>query len=188
MGARGPAPKPTALKVAQGNPGRRQLNDNEPVPPPGDVAPPSWLSAVGREVWAQLAPTMIPMRVLTTADVWTFARYCEAFARYLELRQFLASKGSASTVYPVKDADGNVRYMLEIPQAAEYRQLHKMLLALEREFGLTPSARSRIRIEASGPSHSGVSAAEDEGQALLRLVSHGGPAPPRNPRKGRRSA
>lgn len=182
MGLRGPAPKPTALKEAQGNPGRRRLNDGEPVPPAVDVAPPSWLSPIGRAVWAQLAPTMTAMRVLTSADVWTFARYCEAFARYLELREFLAGKGPHGTVYPVKNADGTTRCLLEIPQAAEYRRLHEMLIKLEQEFGLTPSARSRINVEGhSGPAASGDSV-EDEGAALLHLVGQGGVTGPRQGR------
>ncbi len=183
MGARGPAPKPRALKEAQGNPGRRRLNDNEPVPPAGDVAPPSWLSPIGRDVWAQLAPVMTTMRVLTTADVWTFARYCENFARWLELRAFLAGKGPASTVIPVKDEAGNVRYLQEIPQAREYRLLDALLRQAEREFGLTPSARSRIKVELMGGPAASEHAAEDEGAALLRLVGQGGPAAPRKIRK-----
>ena len=188
MGLRGPAPKPTALKEAQGNPGRRRLNDGEPVPLAGEITPPSWLSPAGREVWAQLAPNMTAMRVLTTADVWTFARYCELFARYLELRAFLAGKGPASTVYPIKGADGTTRYIAEHPQAAEYRRLHELLIKLEQEFGLTPSARSRINVE----SHAGPAAAEapeqDEGAALLRLVAQGGVTGPRQGRAKRAGA
>lgn len=181
MGARGPAPKPRALKEAMGNPGRRRLNDNEPVPPPGDVAPPSWLSPTGREVWLQLAPVMNAMRVLTTADVWSFGRYCENFARWLELRAFLAGKGPQSTTYAIKDDAGNVRCVQEIPQAREYRLLDAILTRSEREFGLTPSARSRIRVELFGSP--AASAApdpdEDERAKLFRLVGQGGPAPPR---------
>ena len=33
MATRGRKPKPTALKVLEGNPGKRPLNDREPVPP-----------------------------------------------------------------------------------------------------------------------------------------------------------
>ena len=33
MGRRGPAPKPTAIKILEGNPGKQKLNHNEPKPP-----------------------------------------------------------------------------------------------------------------------------------------------------------
>lgn len=37
MAARGRKPKPTALKVLEGNPGKRPLNDHEPIPPKGEL-------------------------------------------------------------------------------------------------------------------------------------------------------
>ena len=43
MAARGRKPKPTALKVLEGNPGKRPLNDHEPIPPKGELKCPSWL-------------------------------------------------------------------------------------------------------------------------------------------------
>ena len=43
MATRGRKPKPTALKVLEGNPGKRPLNDREPVPPKGTLKCPAWL-------------------------------------------------------------------------------------------------------------------------------------------------
>ena len=43
MAARGRASKPTALKVLEGNPGKRPLSDHEPIPPKGELKCPSWL-------------------------------------------------------------------------------------------------------------------------------------------------
>lgn len=150
MGARGPAPKPTALRVAQGNPGKRTLNDREPVPPPapaGGVAPPAWLGKSGRKVWDALAPAATAMKVLTTADVLTFARYCETFGRWLDLKALIATKYKGSTSYVRTNADGVITYAGEIPEGPEFRKLGKDLLLFEREFGLTPAARTRIQVD-----------------------------------------
>ena len=43
MATRGRKPKPTALKVLEGNPGKRPLNDREPVPPRAALKCPAWL-------------------------------------------------------------------------------------------------------------------------------------------------
>ena len=43
MATRGRKPKPTALKVLEGNPGKRPLNDREPVPPKATLKCPAWL-------------------------------------------------------------------------------------------------------------------------------------------------
>ena len=43
MAIRGRKPKPTALKLLEGNPGKRPINEHEPVPPKGTVKCPTWL-------------------------------------------------------------------------------------------------------------------------------------------------
>ena len=43
MATRGRKPKPTALKLLEGNPGKRPLNDREPVPPRAALKCPAWL-------------------------------------------------------------------------------------------------------------------------------------------------
>ena len=37
MAARGRKSKPTALKILEGNPSKRPLNENEPIPPKGNI-------------------------------------------------------------------------------------------------------------------------------------------------------
>ena len=60
MGKRGPAPKPTALKVLQGNPGKRKLNDSEPTFEKTDeiLKPPSYLSTYAKNRKAWDSPTL----------------------------------------------------------------------------------------------------------------------------------
>lgn len=137
------------MKIAAGNPGKRKLNDAEPLPPQGEIAPPEYISVEARRHWDRIAPVVIAMRTLTTADVDAFARYCELLERYSVLRAFVWRKGAAGTSYRVTDDSGKLRYIAELPQAAELRQVHRLLLQLEREFGLTAAARSRIQVEAS---------------------------------------
>jgi len=173
MGLRGPAPKPTSLKAAAGNPGRRQLNEGEPIPPKGEVVPPRWLGEEARQVWDAVAPVCIAMKTLTVADVYAFGKYCECFARWLELTALLRQKGS---IYTLKDAKGKPKYVHEFPQAAEQRRLYELLLRMEVQFGLTPAARSRINVKVEpaampqGPGQSGAS---------LDFFKGGGPKPPR---------
>lgn len=187
MGRRGPLPKPTSLKAAAGNPGKRRLNDAEPLPPSGEVSPPAWMSGEALKIWAQMAPIAITMQTLTIADVLTFARYCESFARYIELKRFLMSKGASGTTYAVKGSDGkSVRYVAELPQAAEYRRLHEILIKLEEHFGFTPAARSRIQVEKGGASPSApVAPLTPEDQAKQDFFRRGGPeVPPPSTKKG----
>lgn len=184
MGRRGPVPKSNAEKSATGNPGKRRLVDDEPLPPPGEIVAPDWLGPEARKIWDRQAPIGIAMRTLTTADIGAFARYCECFARYVELNRFLMKKGPAGTTYKLTDEKGKLRCIVEIPQAIEYRRLHELLIKLEESFGLTPGSRSRLRVTpnelAPVAAAASLTQADKERQDFF---ARGGPATPRVPPK-----
>ena len=94
MATRGRKPKPTALKVLEGNPGKRPLNEYEPVPPKGTIECPDWLEEEAKREWERLAPSLEAMGVLTTADLTAFAGYCQAYARWREAEEFISQHGS----------------------------------------------------------------------------------------------
>lgn len=181
MGSRGPQPKPTAIKKLLGNPGRRVLNDNEPIPPPGEIRAPASLRPEAKPYWDHLAPLLTAMKVLTTADVYVLCRLCNLHAMYKELTDFLMSKGANGGVYMVKDGNGRVRGVAELPQAWEWRQIHGMICSHERELGLTPAARTRLRVEPSSLPAAGMmdmpSVVGPSGMKIQDFFSGGGPKP-----------
>ena len=65
---RGRKPKPTALKKLEGNPGKRPLNELEPVPPTVALRCPNYLLPEARKEWKRLAPILMGMGLLTAAD------------------------------------------------------------------------------------------------------------------------
>ena len=87
MATRGRKPKPTVLKILEGNPGKRPINENEPIPPKGTVKCPTWLEPEAKKEWKRLAPSLEAMGVLTQADLTAFAGYCQAFSRMAHPRR-----------------------------------------------------------------------------------------------------
>src|SRR5580704_2760820 len=73
MGYRGPIPKPSAIARAEGNPGKRRLNDCEPQPRATTPRCPDHLDAEAKKEWKRLVPVLRRMRVLTEADWMTLA-------------------------------------------------------------------------------------------------------------------
>ena len=134
MGQRGPAARPTALKVVAGE-RRDRINTAEPVVPPGEVIAPDWLSDDARREWDRLAPTLIRMGVLTSIDRDALAVYCEAVAHY-EQAVTLVDK-SAVLIRGTRGLVKNPAMQVARDQAAIIR-------AYARELGLTPSARSEM--------------------------------------------
>lgn len=154
MAGRGPAPEPTALKIIKGIRDRRQ-NKSEPKPKRGRPQCPRWLGGRARTVWRQVVAILSDMGVLTKADGIALARYCDALVRW---RDAADEVDQAGITYEAGDL------VKPNPALRAYLDLNSMLTRLEQEFGLTPSARTRIQIDAS--------AAIDEFDEFLK-VKHG---------------
>lgn len=154
MGRRGPAPTPTHILQMRGSTlvSQRRLAD-EPKPPPGLPRCPAWLDADAKAAWKQLAPMLAAMGCLTKIDTNALARYCRLWARWRKAEAFIDKHGE---VYPLKDDEGKTRCVQQWPQVAIANKLAQQLSRLEAEFGMTPSARSRIQIEKPRPAVSGL--------------------------------
>ena len=96
MAKGGQRPKPTAMRILEGDRGhgRRPLNRNEPVPPQENIKCPDWLMDDAKEEWDRLAPSLMAMGVLTDHDIEAFASYCQAYARWREAEEMLSRHGT----------------------------------------------------------------------------------------------
>lgn len=141
----GPAPKPTALKIAGGNAGKRPLNTEEPKPEPAGGSPPEWLGDDAKKIWFQIAGPMTRCGLATSVDQFALGRYCALLARWIRAVQ--EAEKAKAPAFTVKNRRGDIVGTKEFPAVAELRRLGPQLTALEREFGLTPASRTRIRIE-----------------------------------------
>src|SRR6187402_1731067 len=92
MGLRGPAPKPSGLRVLEGNPARRPLPTNEPRPLPGEPDMPDYLDVDARKEWKHFVKILLEMRVLTKADGTALGNLCQAISILACSRNVAASK------------------------------------------------------------------------------------------------
>ncbi|CQR75075.1 Phage terminase, small subunit [Sporomusa ovata DSM 2662] len=140
MAQKGRKPKPIALKILEGNPGKRQLNTNEPTPVKKAPKCPSWLDTEAKKEWRRLTKQLEDLGLLTTVDMAAFAGYCQAYARWKEAEEFISKHGTI-----VKTPSG---YWQQVPQVSIAQTYLKIMNKLCEQFGLTPSARSRIVADA----------------------------------------
>ena len=149
MGRRGPAPTPTAVLKLRGSTlvSKRRLAQ-EARGPAGTPDLPEWLDEEARKMWGQLLPILEVMGVLTRIDGNALARYCRLWSRWRKAEAYLEQRGE---MYPLKDDQGRVKCVQAWPQVAIAARLAQQLTRLEQEFGMTPSARSRIQVSGSAP-------------------------------------
>ncbi len=107
---------------------------------------PAWLDPDAKRVWKDLVPKLKRMGVLTEVDGGALAAYCQTFARWRKVEEFIAKHGD---VYPLKDQNGKFKYMQQFPHVSIARYLLQLLKAYQQEFGLTPSARTRVVVDDS---------------------------------------
>ena len=136
MAQRGRKPKPTAVKVLEGNPGKRSLNTAEPKPEKKAPRCPSWLEDEAKKEWKRMSKQLEQLGILTEIDMAAFAGYCQAYARWKEAEEFITQHGTI-----VKTPSG---YWQQVPQVSIAQTYLKIMNKFCEQFGLTPSARSRI--------------------------------------------
>lgn len=153
--AQGRKPKPTAIKELEGNPGKRELNNNEPKPLKKAPSCPKWLDDEAKKEWKRLSKQMEQLGILTEVDMTAFAGYCQAYARWKEAEEFVSKHGAI-----VKTPSG---YWQQVPQVAIAQKYLGIMKNFCQEFGLTPSSRSRIAADTTAD------AADDEMENLLSL-------------------
>jgi P27 family predicted phage terminase small subunit len=140
MGARGPLPKPTALRVIEGNRSHRPLPVAEPQPK--QVAPkcPSHLDKLARREWKRLVPILRDMRVLTEADYIQLGLLCSTYSRLIQAQEAL---NKSSLLIKSKKSG----YVQMSPLLSIINTCTEQLAKLCAGFGLNPASRARIQVE-----------------------------------------
>lgn len=151
-GARKPGakPKPTALKLRDNVDGTRlhrtPLPGEEPKPKVKRVSPPPILDQRARAEWDVMAKELFDNGLLTTLDRATLAAYCQSWsmwAQAVELLQSMAERDELSKGLMIKTSNKNV---IQNPVVGIINKAASQMVRFATEFGMTPSARSRIAL------------------------------------------
>jgi P27 family predicted phage terminase small subunit len=141
---RGRKAKPTNLKLIQGNPGKRKLNDAEPSVDALQEVPaaPGWLSERGMEAWDHLASWLVGSKILTATDLHNLEAFCSAYGRWRDAEELYAKEGAVvtgATGGPVKN-----------PAATVINESLKQMAMFGSALGLDPASRVRLAVPGGG--------------------------------------
>lgn len=139
----GRRPQPTALKVLRGNPGKRRPNAAEPsLPPSGPEIEEPPVEIAGDPVavaeWSRIVPLLRSAGMVSELERPQLVALCQQWSRYLAAQSRLAGSGMV-----LKGSRGEpiVNPFLAVSDKA-LANCQKLWV----ELGITPSARSRIRV------------------------------------------
>lgn len=139
---------PTKLLKLRGSP-EAGFRRGEPDLPDGSPVCPEWLEDDAKVVWGELRDNLDLLGILGVTDRDAMARYAAIQARWIKAQKVVAEKGESIEVY---DDEGRCVSVRRRTESVVMDRYCAQLLALTREFGLTPSARRglSVRIYGSG--------------------------------------
>ena len=110
-------PKPTQLRIIEGNRGHRPIPNN-PQPKLVYEKPPKWLDREGRREWRRRGKELYNLGILTELDLSAFGAYCYWYSEFVQ-----------ATDKSYKKEAGHQMRMFMV------------------EFGMTPSSRTKIHVQ-----------------------------------------
>ena len=105
---------------------------------------PSHLGEIARAKWQDILPLLQAVKVMTRADVEALARYCDTYEWWISTRAVLKKDGDT---YPILNDAGEIKYIAQRPEVSIAHKLAAQLRQLESDFGLSPAARSSLKVE-----------------------------------------
>ena len=150
MGARGPAKTPKKILEQRGSWLSKDREDTLQIDPSMPIKP-DWMGKYACHAWKQLIPKLETMGILTKMDQDALTNYCVLWGRWRIVEEFLEANGQT---YPITKIihEGTekekevVLIVKEFPEVKIAAVLSAQLLRIQGNFGLTPSARSNIKI------------------------------------------
>lgn len=154
-GSRGPLPKPAALKVLEGNPGKRSLNLADGINPRVEIpSAPKHLGQEARKEWKRITPLLEELGLISGLDRAALALYCQAVGRLSELEIAFNGKVALAVATGMSYPDavffasysttpsGYQQQSVIVQLISQHRlQVHRHLM----HFGLSPAARGRVQ-------------------------------------------
>ena len=156
---RGRKPKPTALKLVAGNPGKRPLPKGEPDPPGDLFAPPTGMTEQQAVIWRH-AIDDAPKGLLRHLDRELLTEWVRAVAELntadLELQKsgpvVKQGGGERKTTKPDGSTVTTIRSDTWVvsPWAKARRDAFDRMMKATSELGFSPTSRSRITLAGAG--------------------------------------
>lgn len=147
---RGRKPKPTHLKLIEGNPGKRKIASGLAAPMPELHAPPAFLSAEGQDEWRRGSAELYNLGLLTVVDRAALAAYCQSYSTWKQATDAInqmAARDQLTRGLMIKTTNGNA---IQNPLIGTANKAASDMVRYAAEFGMTPSARARISAQPPG--------------------------------------
>ena len=132
--------KPAQQKILEGA-ALREDRDAPIINAPLELpACPAWMSKAAKKHWDTLGPQLLAIGLITAVDGDVFAIHCDAVAQHALVQEKMKTLNDWIDTTP----NG---YQVQSVLAQIRKALQDQIIKTAREFGMTPSGRSGLRVE-----------------------------------------
>lgn len=144
---RGRKPTPNQLKLLNGNPGKRPINMDTFSPAAAIPRCPALLKGEARQEWRRITRELHQYNMIAEVDRVLLAMMCTTWARFVDAEKMIAKASAAggSGLF-VKTPNG---FPVQSPWVSVSNKAIETYKSLGAEFGLSPSARTRVTPQTS---------------------------------------
>ena len=130
---------PSNLKILRGTNQKCRMNPDEAEPESALPAPPEHLTSEALVEWGRVSQELYELGLLSRIDRSALAAYCQSYSRWVDAERTVAKSGLL-----IKTSNGNV---IQNPAVGIANKALEMMHKFLSEFGMTPSARAKVRAE-----------------------------------------
>ena len=132
---------PGVIHLLQGNRSKKPAGElaNERRPPAAIPTPPDHLGSDALAEWRRVVPLLEAMNIMAEIYRAPLAVYCQGWGRYVHAERKLAELGDGALVSTTPSGYQQIGVWLQVSNRAA-----EQMKAFAAEFGMTPSAISRV--------------------------------------------
>jgi P27 family predicted phage terminase small subunit len=147
MGSRGPARTPTVRLALVGS--HRAKSREKKEPKPRQIKPPTTIRLTDKErrVFNKTYDLLKSMSLHAQTDGNALARYAKNVILYNDASAFVAKNGHTHAITAIVQGKPKTVGAKRFAESRMLNELDATLLRIEREFGLTPSARASLQVD-----------------------------------------
>lgn len=140
---RGPKPLPDNVHLINGNPSKKRLAilDSGARVPVEIPDCPTHLTPEAKKEWKRISVELEKLGLIAKIDRAALAIYCQAFGRWVYAEKKIKELGDDGLTYKMTSGYQQIGVWVQISNRS-VEIIHKFL----SEFGMTPSARSRVNV------------------------------------------
>lgn len=143
----GRKPKPSHLKLINGNPGKRPINKREPTASSDLPIAPKWLNDRAREIFAEIVALIDEMGYASRSHMHSLALAASRLEEVEVCTQMIDDEGRT---YETTNTQGDTSIKSH-PAVAQRSEAMRHAQSLLAEFGLTPSAAAKVVVPKKQP-------------------------------------